>query len=208
MYRARWTYEFHKIFQLTCTVLFPLMCFGSSEGHLQRELIYWSQLASTCIVVAVVYNIIIWLKTLVMSLLMYLKSLKQTKVVSILVLLNWVKWCKLNARSFYSIKKYDKKWKNLICFSDFKYINSDKTNVFNQTIILYTTTATIQLHGSWPVREHSMKMALWWAETHQRKENCACKLENLVEFKQHYMFYGRMSPLNLLLQWWILFVYY
>jgi hypothetical protein len=150
MYHAWWTYEFHKIFQLTRTVLFRPTRFGSSEGHLQWVLMYWSQLASTCIVVAVVYQIIIWLKTLVMSLLMYLKSLKQTKVVSILVVvLNWVKWCKLNARSFYSINKYDKKWKNLICFSDFKYINSDITNVFNQTTILYTTMATIQLHGSW-----------------------------------------------------------
>ena len=32
------------------------------------------------------------------------------------------------------------------------------------------------------VHVHSMKMAPSWAETRRRKENCACKLENLVEF--------------------------
>ena len=46
------------------------------------------------------YKIIIGLKTLVVSQLMFLKSLKRIKVVSLLVtLLNSVKWCKLRAKS-------------------------------------------------------------------------------------------------------------
>jgi hypothetical protein len=122
MYRVWWTCEFHKIFQLTYTILFPPSCFGSWQGHLQGVLMYWSQLPSSCIVVVIVYKIIMWLKTLVVLLLMFFK------------LLNHNKDCDTT------------RWK----------LTS--------------------------VHEHSLKMALSWAETRWRKENCVCKLENLVEF--------------------------
>ena len=45
---TRVTYEFHRIFQLTCTVLFRPTRFGLWEGHLQEVLIYWNQLLSSC----------------------------------------------------------------------------------------------------------------------------------------------------------------
>ena len=89
-----------RFFQPTCKILFPPTRFGPSKGHLQGLLIYWSQLASSCIVPVVVYQIIIWLKTLVVSLSNFLKSLKEIKILSLLVVvLNSIKWCKLKAKS-------------------------------------------------------------------------------------------------------------
>ena len=52
-----------------------------------------------------------------------------------------------NLHHFTQLKDKTKNERILICFSDFKNINSDRTNVFNQIIILYTTT-TIQPDGS------------------------------------------------------------
>ena len=46
-----------------------------------------------------------------------------------------------NLHRFTHLRSTTKTERTLISSSDFKNIKSDKTNVFNQIIILYTTTA-------------------------------------------------------------------
>jgi hypothetical protein len=53
-----------------------------------------------------------------------------------------------NLHHFTQLRSTSRSERTLICFSDFKNINSDITNVFNQIIILYTIATTIQLDGS------------------------------------------------------------
>ena len=54
-----------------------------------------------------------------------------------------------NLHHFTQLRNTTRSERTLICFSDFKSIKIDITNVFNQIIILYTTTTTLQLDASW-----------------------------------------------------------
>jgi hypothetical protein len=89
-----------------------------------------------------------------------------------------------NLHHFTQWRRTTRSERTLICFSDFKNINSDITNVFNQILILYMTTTMIHLDGSWlQYMSTPWRWSLSWEEMRQRKENCAWKLENLVEFR-------------------------
>jgi hypothetical protein len=81
-----------------------------------------------------------------MLLLMFSKSLKHINVLLLLVVLKSV-------------------------LVTLKNVNSDITTVFNQIIILYDYDTTRWKLIS--VHKHSLKMALSWTETRQRKENYA-----------------------------------
>jgi hypothetical protein len=49
---------------------------------------------------------------------------------------------------FTQLRSTTRSERTLICFSNFKNISSDITNVFNEIIILHTITTMIQLDGS------------------------------------------------------------